>query len=87
MDQFGKPGSGPGQLAAPCGLNLDDADNLYVYNCIGGRVQVFDPDHQLIGLSDEPADERSQSFAFGPDGLMYRLGPDDTIEVIEVALP
>jgi DNA-binding beta-propeller fold protein YncE len=87
VDGFGESGSRAGQLAAPCGLNLDRAGNLYVYNCIGGRIQVFDPQHQLIGLWDGPVDDRRQSFAFAPDGRMYQLGPDDTILEIRIDLP
>jgi outer membrane protein assembly factor BamB len=87
VDAFGELGSRPGQLAAPCGLNFDPAGNLYVYNCIGGRIQVFDPEHRLIGLWDGPVDDRRQAFAFASDGRMYQLGPDDTIVEIRIDLP
>ena len=87
VDAFGELGSRAGQLAGPCGLNLDSAGNLYVYNCVGGRIQVFDPQHRLIGLWDGPVDDRRQAFAFAPDGLMYQLGPDDTITKLQIELP
>jgi outer membrane protein assembly factor BamB len=87
VDAFGEIGSRPGQFAGPCGLNLDRSGNLYVYNCDGGRIQVFDPQHRLIGSWDGPVDDRRQAFAFAPDGLMYQLGPDDTITVIQIELP
>jgi outer membrane protein assembly factor BamB len=87
VDAFGELGSRAGQLAAPCGLNLDPAGNLYVYNCIGGRIQVFDPEHRLIGLWDGPVNDRRQAFAFAPDGRMYQLGPGDTILEIRIDLP
>jgi outer membrane protein assembly factor BamB len=87
VDAFGELGSRPGQLAAPCGLDFDPAGNLYVYNCIGGRMQVFDPEHHLIGLWDGPTDDRRNAFAFTPDGRMYQLGLDDTIREIRIDLP
>jgi outer membrane protein assembly factor BamB len=87
VDAFGESGSRPGQLAGPCGLNLDPAGNLYVYNCLDGRIQVFDPEHRLIGLWDGPVDDRRNAFAFAPDGRMYQLGPDDTILEIRIDLP
>jgi DNA-binding beta-propeller fold protein YncE len=87
VDAFGELGSRPGQLMAPCGLNLDPVGNLYVYNCIGGRIQVFDPEHQLIGLWEGPVDDRRQGFAFAPDGRMYQLGLGDTIQVIQIDVP
>lgn len=87
VDAFGDSGSRPGQLAGPCGLNLDRAGNLYVYNCVGGRMQVFDPAHRLIAGWDGAANDWSSAFAFGPDGRMYQLGPDDTILEIQIELP
>ena len=87
VDAFGELGARPGQVAAPCGLNLDAAGNLYVYNCIGGRMQVFDPEHHLIGLWHGPVDDRRNAFALTPDGRMYQLGPGDTILEIRIDLP
>jgi sugar lactone lactonase YvrE len=68
-------------------LNFDPEGNLYVFNCIGGRIQVFDPEHRLIGLWDGPDYEHRQAFAFAPDGRMYQLGPDNTIVEIRIDLP
>ena len=50
-------------------------------------MQVFDPEHHLIGLWDGPVDDRRNAFAFTPDGRMYQLGPDDTILEIRIDLP
>ena len=68
-------------------MNVDRAGNLYVYNCLGGRMQVFDPAHRLIAGWDGAANDWSQAFAFASDGRMYQLGPDDTILEIQIDLP
>ena len=87
VDAFGETGSRPGQFAGPCGLNFDRTGNLFVYNCVDGRIQVFDPDHHLIGMWDGPAVYPRQAFAFAADGTMYQLGPDDSILGIQIKLP
>lgn len=48
--QKGISGSAPGQLDSPNGVALDAAGNLYVFERLNGRVQVFDQAGQFLRM-------------------------------------
>ena len=69
-------------------MDVDRADNVYVYDCVTGSLQVFDPDHRLIGAAGPSLGLGSGGwFDMGTDGRLYAVGQDDSIIVIEIALP
>lgn len=85
---FGELGQAPGQLHFPCAVDLDDAGNVYVFDCGTNRIQVFNRSHEMIGAwHTEGPHPVSGAFAIGPDGRMYAVGQNDTLLVIDVALP
>jgi len=88
IDAFGAFGTAKGKLHFPCAVDVDDAANIYVYDCEPGRLQMFNPSHELIGgwYTDGPHPVGG-SFDIGPDGRMYAVGQDDAILIIEVDLP
>ena len=43
LGQFGGLGDGPGQLAFPTDLAVDDRDRIYVVERQTARIQVFEP--------------------------------------------
>jgi DNA-binding beta-propeller fold protein YncE len=47
---IGARGAGPGQFNFPQGLTVGTDGNLYVVDMLNFRVQVFDPDGQLLGM-------------------------------------
>jgi outer membrane protein assembly factor BamB len=88
VDAFGEFGTAKGKLHFPCAVDVDNADNIYVYDCEPGRLQMFNPSHELIGgwYTDSPHPVVGW-FDIGSDGRMYAVGQDDAILVIEVDLP
>jgi outer membrane protein assembly factor BamB len=88
VDAFGAFGLAIGELHFPCAVDVDDADNIYVYDCEPGRLQMFNPSHELIGgwYTDGPHPVVGW-FDMGSDGRIYAIGQDDAILVIEVDLP
>jgi DNA-binding beta-propeller fold protein YncE len=48
LHQFGRYGSGIGEMLEPSGLAVDSADRVYVADCGEGRVQVFAVDGTLL---------------------------------------
>ena len=45
---FGRPGSRSGQLKAPCGVTVDQSDNIYVVDNSNHRIQKFSPEGSFI---------------------------------------
>ena len=48
MSTFGKPGDGPGYFARPKGVAVDSDGHIWVADGMQDRVQVFNPDAQLL---------------------------------------
>jgi tripartite motif-containing protein 71 len=46
---WGAPGTGPGQLNLPLGINMDKYDNLYVCDFMNRRVEKFDSSGAYLG--------------------------------------
>jgi len=73
VDAFGEPGAGPDQLGT-FSVTFDTSDNAYVDDCSDTRLQVFDPQHQLIGALNAPGGlPFGASYAFGTDGSLYAI--------------
>lgn len=101
VDAFGGPGTGPGQFEGAFSVAFDASDNAYVDECSGKRLQVLDPQDQVIGTLNAPDGlPFGKSYVFGPDGLLYALAGGDhcagaipsgsvpaDILVMKVALP
>ncbi|MGB3211387.1 MAG: NHL repeat-containing protein [Desulforhopalus sp.] len=45
---IGRPGTGPGELALPLGIDLDASGNVYVADAGNHRIQIFSPRGELI---------------------------------------
>jgi DNA-binding beta-propeller fold protein YncE/mannose-6-phosphate isomerase-like protein (cupin superfamily) len=72
VKEWGKKGSGPGELSEPHTIAMDSRGRLFVGDRENNRIQIFDQDGQLI-------DEWRQ---FGrPSGIF--ITPDDTIYVAD----
>ena len=74
LRSFGGPGSGPGQLAYPNGLAVDEGKSLvYVADFGNSRIQVFDFDGQLKQtIGTEVGFESPRSLALDKKrGLLY----------------
>lgn len=48
IDQWGEPGSGPGQFNSPGSIGWDADGNSYVFDSLNNRVQKFSPDHTFL---------------------------------------
>ena len=46
--KWGTPGSGPGELSTPTGIDTDSLDNVYVADYGNNRIQKFSPDGELM---------------------------------------
>jgi len=74
LKSFGGPGSGPGQLAYPNGLAVDEEKGLvYVADFGNSRIQVFDLDGQVKQIiGPEAGFESPRSLAWDKKrGLLY----------------
>jgi sugar lactone lactonase YvrE len=78
VDAYGGLGTGLGQFQGTVSVRFDTADNAYVQECSDTRLQVLDPDHDVIGVLDAPDGlPFGSSPAFGPDGLLYAIAGGD----------
>ncbi len=62
-----------------------------MFDCASLRIQVFDPEHRLIGGWTEPGGlPFGESYDFGADGRLYGVGVGEhagSILVMDVTLP
>jgi DNA-binding beta-propeller fold protein YncE len=49
LNEWGKPGTGPGEFVLPHSIQIDDRDVVYVADRQNGRVQYFDTKGQYLG--------------------------------------
>jgi DNA-binding beta-propeller fold protein YncE len=71
---FGTYGAGPGELAYPQYLAVDEPrDRLYVNDMGNYRIAVFDSAGQYLGVLDPPnvRNWQGMGLAVGPDGTVY----------------
>ncbi len=66
---WGKHGKGRGELDTPHGIALDSAGRLYVADRINSRVQIFDPDGNVVGEWKQFG--RPSSIAIDKDDTIY----------------
>lgn len=52
LNQWGSPGSGPGQFRQPHGVAVDADGTVYVADRLNGRLQRFDPKGKYLGEWD-----------------------------------
>ncbi len=64
--RFGRPGSGPGELAAPVGIGIDPAGRLLVADRGNRRIQIYAPDGEFLRQFAVP--ERPIDVAASRDG-------------------
>lgn len=85
LDQWGRPGAGPGDLDHPNGIAVsNDGETIYVSDSNHARVSAFTPDGEplwQVGEIPEGVDDRSQSDMQLPRGLTVM--PDDSILVTD----
>ncbi len=80
----GQEGSGDGEFASPQGLALDETGNIYVADTGNARVQIFDPQGQLLMVI---ADERFMGpryVAFDDAGRIYVTDLSEKLHVFNV---
>ena len=74
VDAYGVSGTGPGQFEGTSSVTFDASDNAYVDECSAKRLQVLDPQHQVLGVLSAPDGlPFGDSYAFGSDGLLYAI--------------
>jgi DNA-binding beta-propeller fold protein YncE len=49
LNEWGKPGTGPGEFVLPHSIQIDDRDTVYVADRENGRVQYFDRTGKYLG--------------------------------------
>jgi DNA-binding beta-propeller fold protein YncE len=52
--EFGRPGTGPGELNRAEGVAVDQADRIYVADSCNHRIQVFSPDGRFLRAYGRP---------------------------------
>jgi DNA-binding beta-propeller fold protein YncE len=78
VDAYGGTGTSLGQFQGTVSVTFDAADNAYVQECSGTRLQVLDQGHHVIGVLDAPAGlPFGTAYVFGPDGLLYAIAGGD----------
>jgi sugar lactone lactonase YvrE len=101
VDAYGGNGTEIGQFQGTFSVVFDAAGNAYVDECSDTRLQVLDPQHQVIGVLDSPGGMPfGNSYTIGPDGRLYAISGGDhcagtaptgaaaaNILVYQVALP
>lgn len=79
MKKFGAPGDGLGQFWAPTYVNVDSQDHIWVAEFSFGRIQVFDPEGNVVQSYSSGEEEKGTGWlcvtASGANGaiLYYRL--------------
>jgi DNA-binding beta-propeller fold protein YncE len=74
LNQFGRPGSGPGQLDRPNGIEVGPNGTIYVSDSNNNRIVAFGPDGGMLWTSGEPIDqiEGRIDYTFAlPRGIAY----------------
>lgn len=85
LRQFGKPGSGPGDLDHPNGIAVADDGTIYVSDSNHARITAFDPDGKVkwnVGRIPGGKNDTSTSDFQLPRGIA--VGPDASVYVIDV---
>ena len=73
--------------ARACDVTIDPADDLYVGGCGSDAIDVYDPQHRLIGSWSGPDMALAGPPQFGPDGEILALDRDGRIVELTVTLP
>jgi DNA-binding beta-propeller fold protein YncE len=66
---WGSPGIDPGQFMIPHNIAIDTDDRIYVADREAHRVQVFDPEGELLDIWQNV--HRPCALSVGPDGNIY----------------
>ena len=75
-------------FSAPvCEVTIDPADDLYVGGCGSDGIQVYDPQHRLIGSWSGPDMALAGPPQFGPKGEILAIDRDGRIVALSVTLP
>jgi sugar lactone lactonase YvrE len=76
---YGQDGTGIGQFPiGTAGIALDATGNAYLYECTGKRLQVLDPQGNVIGVMDAPNGMPFGTYyAFGSDNRLYAIAGGD----------
>jgi outer membrane protein assembly factor BamB len=75
---YGGLGTELGEFQGTDSVVFDAAGNAYVDECADTRLQVLNPQHDVIGVLDAPDGMPfGYSYTFGPDGRMYAISGSD----------
>ncbi|GAC1659414.1 MAG: peptidyl-alpha-hydroxyglycine alpha-amidating lyase family protein [Gemmatimonadaceae bacterium] len=77
LNQWGKPGKGPGEFDLPHGLALDNDGRVYVADRGNSRVQVFDSTGGFVADWHGPLLGRPYGVAVSPDGTIFSVDGGD----------
>lgn len=77
VNQWGKPGKGPGEFDLPHGIALDRAGRVYVADRGNARVQVFDSTGRFVADWHGPLLGRPYGVAVSPDGSIFVVDGGD----------
>jgi sugar lactone lactonase YvrE len=79
VDAYGQGGTGSGEFQLGTdGIAFDATGNAYVDECADKRLQVFDPQHQVVGVMDAPSGMPFGTwYSFGPDNRLYAIAGSD----------
>lgn len=81
LNQWGSPGSAPGEFEDLCSLGIAPDGNVYALNLSGGRVQWFTPSGSYLGEFNIGADVASCGLDVGPGGRVFVAQVNDHVHV------